>query len=77
MLHDSRRTIGDVQGPHRGPQARELQANRAAIDARLRPAPAAHPGKRTQTAPVLMLGQSQSGANGGYGALGFSIRSCY
>ena len=43
MLHDSRRQIGDGQGPHRGPQARELQAKRAAIYARLRPAPAGRP----------------------------------
>ena len=58
MLHDSRRQIGDVQGPHRGPQARGLQAQRAAIYARLHPAPAAHPEKRTQSA---------TGANGGVG----------
>ena len=35
----------------------------------LRPAPAAHPQKRTQSAPVLILG-----ANGGYVALGCLTR---
>ena len=63
VLHDSRRQVGDDQGPHRGPQARELQSQRAAICARLQPA--AHPGQLTQSAPVLILG-----ANVGRGALG-------